>query len=289
MTDATAAVLSTSPLVAARSAAHTNLLARFAAPALQAAAASWFIAAVAGQLVFVVYMAGFYARTAALGQFELWNKVFPRAYVPGAYAHNLVVSLHLLFTTIVIAGGALQLIPGVRRRWPRFHRWNGRTYLVSALFASLAGLVMTWTRSSTGGGLDVNLAISINALLIIAFAGLAFHHARARRIDVHRRWALRLYLAMLGAWFFRIGLMFWIIANHGPVGFDPETFRGPFITTLSFAQYLLPLLVLELYLRARDSGGPSFRLGVAAGVFVLALVTAVGVVGASMILWLPHL
>ena len=265
------------------------MLARIAAPALRAAATAWFVAAVSGQLIFVVYMAGFYARTAAFGQFELWNKVFPRAWVPGDRMHNLIVSLHLLFTTIVIAGGALQLIPAVRRHWPRFHRWNGRTYLISALLASAAGLVMTWTRSSTGGGLDVNLAITINALLIIAFAALAFHHARARRIDVHRRWALRLYLAMLGAWFFRIGLMFWIIANHGPAGFDPDTFRGPFITFLSFAQYLLPLLVLELYLRARDGGGPRFRLAVATGIFALALVTAVGVFGASMILWLPHL
>jgi len=255
---------------------------------LKAAAASWFSAAVVGQIVFVVYMLGFYGRNAALGQMEIWNKVFPRAYVPGDPTRNLVVSLHLVFATLVIIAGALQLIPALRRRWPRFHRWSGRAYLLSALTASVAGLLMTWTRTG-GGDMSMNIAISINALLVIAFAGLAFHFARARRIDVHRRWALRLFLTMLGAWFFRVGLLFWLIVNHGPVGFDPETFQGPFLTFLSFAQYLLPLATLELYLRAQDHGTPRRRLAVAAVIFVLALVTAIGVFGASMALWLPHL
>lgn len=257
--------------------------------ALKAAAISWFVVAVLGQLMFVAYVLGFYGRAAARGRFETWNKVLPHGYVPGDRVGNMMVSLHLLFATVVIFGGALQLIPVVRRLAPAFHRWNGRVYLLSAGMASVAGLLMVWVRGSSGGDLSQHLAISLNAVLILVFAGLVCHHARARRIDVHRRWAIRLFLAVSGVWFFRIGLMFWIVVNQGPVGFDPKTFQGPFLTFLSFADFLLPLAVLQLYFHAQGSKVPARRLAVAAGLFALTLMTGGGIAAASLILWLPRL
>ncbi|WP_395682963.1 DUF2306 domain-containing protein [Dokdonella sp.] len=261
---------------------------RIGAPALKAAATSWFVVAVLGQLLFVAYVIGFYGRAALQGRFEAWNKVLPHGYVAGDTFGNLVVSLHLAFATVVIVGGALQLMPAVRRVAPAFHRWNGRIYLASVLLMSVGGLVMVWTRG-TVGDLSQHVAISINALLIIAFAGMAFRHALARRIDLHRRWALRLFLVVGGVWFFRIGLMAWIVVNRGPVGFDPKTFAGPFLTFLAFAQYVLPLAVLELYLRAQAGRGSLQRVAVAGGLFALTLLTAGGIVAASMIMWLPRL
>ena len=263
-------------------------LSRIAGPALQAAATGWFVVAVLGQLMFAVYVIGFYGRAAVHARFETWNKVMPHGYVPGDTFGNLVVSLHLAFATVVMIGGALQLVPVLRRRWPAFHRWNGRVFLVSVLVMSVGGLIMVWTRG-TVGDLSQHVAISINAVLIIWFAGMALRNALARRFDVHRRWALRLFLAVSGVWFFRIGLMFWIVVNRGPVGFDPKTFEGPFLTFLAFAQYLLPLSMLQLYFHARDRGEPVRRVVVAAGLFALTLVTAAGVVAATMLLWLPRL
>ena len=55
-----------------------------------------------------------------------------------------------------------------------------------------------------------------------------------------------------GVWFFRVGLMLWVVVNQGPAGFDTETFRGPFLTFLSLAQSLLPLAILEL-ISARET------------------------------------
>jgi hypothetical protein len=49
------------------------------------------------------------------------------------------------------------------------------------------------------------------------------------------------------------------------MGFDPKTFRGPSLTVLHLAaEVFLPLLVLELYLRAQAGDGPRRRLAVAA-------------------------
>ena len=261
---------------------------RFADPALRAAAVFWFGVTVLGQLLFAFYVAVFYGRAAAQGRLEDWNKVLQVGYVPGDTVGNLVLGLHLLFAVVITAGGALQLVPQIRRTWPRFHRWNGRIYLLSAAVASVGGLIMVWTRK-TGGDLPQDLAISINALLILGFAGMALRHALARRFDVHRRWALRLFLAVSGVWFFRIGLMFWIVANQGPVGFDPKTFTGPFLTFLSFAQYLVPLAVLQLYLHAQERRDPRGQLAMAGGLLVLTLTMMGGIAAAAAIMWLPHL
>jgi Predicted membrane protein (DUF2306) len=271
-----------SPPFARRSAA------RIAEPALKAAGASWFVVAVLGQLIFAAYVVDFYGGAAVRGQFGNWTQVLSHGVVAGDTFGNLILILHLLFTVVIIAGGALQLVPAVRRLAPVVHRWNGRVYLLAALVLSLGGLVMVWTRG-TVGDLSQHIAVSINALLIIGFAGMTWRHARARRTPLHRRWALRLFLAVSGVWFFRIGLMAWIVANQGPAGFDPKTFTGPFLTVLNFAQFVVPLAVLELYFWMKQQAGPQARLAMAAGLFGLTLLTAGGIAAATMIMWLPRM
>jgi hypothetical protein len=258
-----------------------------AARVLNAAALACFGVLAAGQLLLAFYVVAFYGRAALQGRFEDWNKVLPNGYVPGATFMNLVLGLHLALAVVVIVGGALQLLPTVRRLWPRFHRWNGRVYLAAVSVVSLGGLVMVWTHAGKGDPAQ-HVAITLNALLILAFGGYALRHALARRFDAHRRWALRLYLAAAGVWFFRVGLMFWILVNRGPVGFDPVAFRGPTLIVLAFAQYLVPLALLELYFRIKALPAAVPRYTMAAALALLTLALVVGIAGASLMLWLPR-
>ncbi len=267
---------------------NPGALAHRAGRALNAAATSWFVVTVLGQLMFTVFIVGFYGRAAQRGQFEAWNKVLPHGWVSGDTWGNLVLSLHLSFAALITLGGALQLISGVRRLFPTFHRWNGRVYLVSCLVMSVGGLTMVWTHG-TVGDLSQHIAISINALLIMLCASMALRHALGRRFDMHRRWALRLFLVVSGVWFFRIGLMFWIVVNQGPTGFDPHTFTGPFLTFLSFAQYLLPLTMLQLHFFVQDRAGTVGRIALTTGLAAATLMMAAGIVAATRIMWLPHL
>jgi Predicted membrane protein (DUF2306) len=259
-----------------------------AASVLKAAGVAWLVVAVLGQLLFAAYVMGFYGRAALQGQFETWNKVLPRGFVAGETAGNTLVALHLLFTTIIIVAGALQLLPALRRHAPRVHRWNGRLYLLSALVLATGGLTMLLTRGTVGGFWQ-HVAISVNGVLILACGALVLWHARARRFDAHRRWALRLFLLVGGVWFFRIGLMLWLLIHRAPVGFDPKTFTGPFLVFLSFAQYVLPLLVLELYLAAQRSSKPALQLGMSGLMALLTLATVAGIAGAGMAMWLPRM
>jgi uncharacterized membrane protein len=259
---------------------------RFAEKALRHAAAAWVAAAMLGQWIMATYVFALYGGAVARGDAQGWNTVMERGHVDGAPMGNAVVVAHVAFAFVVLAGGALQLVPAIRRRWPALHRWNGRLYLLAVAAMCVGGLVMHFTRARFQTGV-FDAALVLNVVLAAAFGWLAWRAARARRFDAHRRWALRTFVVASAQWFFRLALMLWILLNQGPVGFDPETLVGPTITFLAFAQFLLPLAVLEGWLRAQ-AAGPSAKLAMAGVLGAMTLATAGGIAAASMILWLPR-
>lgn len=256
--------------------------------ALDTAARLWFLVTLAGQLIFGAYIVALYGGAITRGDPARWNAVMTHGHVVGATAGNAAVAVHLLLAAVIMLGGALQLVPGLRTALPRLHRYNGRMYLLGAVLAAISGLYMMWWRGAVGD-LIQHIGTSINALLVLLCAYQALRHALARRIDVHRRWALRLFLCVSGVWFFRVGLMCWIALNGGPAGFDPATFTGPALSVLAYAQYLAPLLVLEAYLCARRSAQPAWQVAAAALVMCLTGLIAVGVAVATVGMWLPQL
>jgi uncharacterized membrane protein len=256
--------------------------------AFENSARFWFLTAVAGQWMFAAYVAVFYGGAALRGDLAHWNLVLPHGYVEGETFGNAAVAAHLFLALLVLVGGPLQFASGLRARWPRLHRWNGRVYLLTSMSTAVAGLYMVLTRG-TVGDLSQHVAICLNALLIVMFAGYAWHAAATRDFAAHRRWALRLFLAVGGVWFFRVGFMFWVGINDGPAGFDPKTFTGPFLTFLSFAQTLLPLAVLELYLRAQRSQNAAAHVGMTALLALITVAMGFGIFVAAHVLWMPSL
>ncbi|RBP52790.1 DUF2306 domain-containing protein [Arenicella xantha] len=255
---------------------------------LTLSAQAWFTVAVAGQWLFVSYIVGFYGLTFAQGNSAAWSEVLPHGLVAGQVMNNVALVTHLLVAGTITLAGPLQLMPMVRNRFPKFHRWNGRVYLVTALLASLSGLYIVWTVGTVGNWVQ-QTSISLNAILIIVFGLMALKTILARDVLRHRRWALRLFLAVSGVWFFRVGLMSWLAINQAPVGIDFATFTGPFLYFLGFAQYLLPLAVLELYFWAAEQRSIS-RNAVVSGILIVATgLTTVGVFAAFMGMWLPRL
>lgn len=253
---------------------------------LKAAARFWFAVTVFGQVVFGFTVASFYALTALRGDYHKWN--FTNGYVPGFSMGNTAVVMHVASAAFVMLAGAVQLVPQVRNRFPVFHRWNGRVYMLTAVTLSVAGLYMTWIRGSVGD-LSVHLGSTLNAVLIWLCGGMALRYALARDFKTHRRWALRFFLVVSASWFFRIGFFLSLLIFKGPFGFDPTTFRGPFLTFMTFAQYLVPLAVLEIYLRAQDRPGALRRVATAGMLFVLTLVMVAGLFAVAMVQWVPQL
>jgi uncharacterized membrane protein len=253
--------------------------------ALKAAARFWFGVTVVGQLVFAFTVASFYALTALRGDYHKWN--FTNGYVPGLSMGNTAVVMHVASAVIIMLAGAVQLVPQVRNRFPVFHRWNGRIYMLTAVALSVAGLYMTWIRGSVGD-LSVHLGSTLNAVLIWLCGAMALRYALARDFKTHRRWALRFFLVVSASWFFRIGFFLSFLVFKGPFGFDPTTFRGPFLTFMTFAQYLIPLAVLEIYLRAQDRPGALRRMATAGMLFALTFVMGAGLFAVATAAWVPQ-
>ncbi|MEM6893332.1 MAG: DUF2306 domain-containing protein [Bacteroidota bacterium] len=251
-------------------------------------AKAWFLTTVVGQWLFAFYVAAFYGGSAMSGDFMKWNRVLPHGYTEGESMSNLAVALHLLFSVIVLLGGPLQFSAKLRAKFPKFHRISGRVYIFSGILISLSGIYMVVTKGTVSGWLG-DVSISINAFLVVLCAFFAVRQARQKQFASHQRWAMRLFLVMSGVWFFRIGLMFWLLVNGGPVGFDPVTFRGPFLVFLGFGQYTLPLLFAEMFFWAnkRKKANTYYTMsGVLAG---LTIFTALGTFAATLMMWLPRL
>jgi len=253
---------------------------------LKVAVGFWFVVAILGQLVFAVAVASFYGLTAVRGDFHAWARFITHGWVAGDTMGNFAVAVHVGSAVAIMLSGGVQLVPAVRNRFPVFHRWNGRIYLLTAVTVSVAGLYMTWIRGSVGD-LSQHLASTLNAALIWLCAAMALRYAMARSFATHRRWALRLFLVASAAWFYRISFFLTLAIFKGPVGFDPQTFSGPLLTFMSFAQYLVPLAILELYFRAQDRPGASGRFAMAGGLFVLTIAMAAGILAVTMAVWVP--
>ena len=259
-----------------------------ASKSLSLVASAWLVVAAIGQWIFVFYIAAFYIPLLSrLGLPGLDETHLPNGFIPGDLTGNLAISAHLAIAIIIIGLGPLQLMTSIRNRYPRFHRWVGRTYMTAALITSLAGLYLVWTRGVVGG-LVGHLAISLDGILIITFGAIALRHAVARRIDKHRDWALRFFIVTSAVWFFRIGMMGWVVVTGG-IGIDFETFTGPFLSFWFFGQMLVPLAVLELYIRARNSKNARLKNAASAVICIATLAMMIGIGAATVGMWFPRI
>lgn len=256
--------------------------------ALHWAGTLWFTIAAIGQVAFIGFILAFYGVRTATGNFAGWNdKPLIDGYIKGDDLGNVVFAAHVLLASIVTLCGLMQMVPALRNRWPRLHRWTGRTFLSLAIFMALSGV---WLAIVRGTYLSVisAVAILINGALILVFAGLVWRHAIKRRFEAHRRWAMRTFMVVSGVWFLRVGLMGWIVVSRGPVGMN-DTMSGPTDIVMTFGSYLIPLAILELYAAAQRSDSGALKGAMATVLTLAAAFTAAGVFGTIAFMWGPYL
>jgi hypothetical protein len=248
----------------------------------------WFIVTYIGQLIFAHYILMLYYKSAVLGDFEKWNTASPHFYTKGDVVGNPIFGLHVALAAVVTILGSLQLVPKIRNKVPKIHRICGRIYIFSAFLISAAGLYLTWVRGAIGGPFSA-IGISINGLIIIVCAFFAIRYAMQRNIKLHSQWAVHLLLTMSGVWLFRVFFILWMVIHRAPVGFDPETFTGPFLNALAVFVYILPLAVVALYFKAKFSSSVNTKLAFPLLLFVITIGISVGTVGAILGMWLPRI
>lgn len=251
----------------------------------------WFISAILGQFIFAYYIAAFYGGHALNTDFKAWNKALTHGFVVGEDIGNSFLIFHILFAFIITVAGPMQFMSSIRGRFPSFHRINGRIYLFTTLIMGATGLYLTMSGRKLAGDPTQQLPFLLSGFLILIFGFFTLYTALKRNFKAHRRWALRLFLIVNGVWFFRIGLNLWLMLMGGPVGFDMETFQGPFLTILGYASFLgvFPLSILELYFLAQNSSKVYGKIVMGSLLVLLTLATLIGIYATLFGMWLPIL
>lgn len=213
--------------------------------------------------LFGLYILAFYAGALAEGEMAAWNRVLPGLHDPERPAATLGIGLHFFAGGVILALGCIQLMSGVRDRWPALHRWTGRVYVTAALLAGLGGLTFIVIKGTIGGPV-MDVGFGLYGVLTVLAAVQTIRHARAGRMGVHRAWALRLFALAIGSWLYRMDYGFWLMLTDG-VGHTRD-FRGPFDVVMSFWFFVPNLMVAEAFIRARRvTASPALRVA-AAGV-----------------------
>lgn len=153
-----------------------------------------------------------------------------------------VVLLHLAGGAIALASGALQINPGLRRRFPGFHRWLGRLYVLAVIVAALAGLRLA---TDSSGGVAAHFGFGLLAVLWLWTTVQAYMHIRARRIDLHQTWMIRSYALTLAAVTLRIYI---------PLSQSAGLPFGDSYVVISWLCWVPNLIVAHWWVRSRERG-----------------------------------
>ena len=248
----------------------------------------WYLTAAIGQLAFVWMIIAHYGAKTVSGNYPGWNdKPIIKGYVAGDVAGNILFAVHVLLAAVVTFGGLLQLIPAIRSRLPALHRWNGRLFLVIAYVMAIDGLWMTWVRRTYLSVIS-GIAVSVDGVLILIFASIAWRLAAKRQIDAHRRWAMRTFMVVNGVWFLRVGIMGWVLVAQARAGLTKDM-SGPVDIALEFGSFLIPLIVLEFYFLAQRSSSALSKRLVSGLVLLMTAFMAVGIGGAVAFMWGPYM
>lgn len=247
-----------------------------------------FAIAVAGQLFFVYYIIAFYGGAALHADYESINEQLGHGVIKGDKMGNAALAIHIFLAAIITLGGPIQFIGSIRKRFPVFHRWNGRVYYLIAFLISFAGLYMNYSRGAHGGIIGA-LGNALNAVLIMSFSVMAWRTAMQRDFRMHKKWAIRAFLMVSGVWFFRVGYGLWILLTGFTAPGTSPDLTGPFDRFLSFGHSLVPLLILEGYFYAKAHPNPKVKRLATGALGLLCLLLTGGIIMISMVFWLPNL
>ena len=159
------------------------------------------------------------------------------------FAHYPILTLiHIIPGLLFMILGPFQLSAGIRARYPKFHRVNGRIFLACATIVGISALVMSFGMPAIGG-VNQATATTLFATFFLFALGNALWHIRRREIGLHRQWMIRAFATGLAVATIRpvIGFFF---ATSRITGLTPHEFFG----TAFWLGFTLQLIVAEAWI-----------------------------------------
>ncbi|MEW6991456.1 DUF2306 domain-containing protein [Colwelliaceae bacterium 6441] len=248
----------------------------------------WVVVALLGQWLFAAYILSIYAFPTLFGNSALTYSLSPGQGISTESNVDLFIFFaHILPAALMALSGLFQLFPVIRRKYPKFHRYNGRMFLILGLTGAFTGLYLTWGAGFRFSDIG-SLGVTLNGILIPIAIYFAWKAAINKNFIAHQRFAIHSFILINGVWSFRLYLMGWFLVNQGANG-NSRNIDGPADITLSFASYLLPMVIAEIIFWAQRNKSKNVKWAASGFAIIGASVTLLGVVAAAMMMWFPRI
>lgn len=171
------------------------------------------------------------------------------------FAHYPVLTLiHIVPGLLFMILGPFQFNSTIRARYPRWHRVNGRIFLICSLVIGISALVMSFGMPAIGGVNQAAATIVFGTFFLFALCK-AFWHIRRREIALHREWMIRGFAMGLAVATIRpiVGIFF---ATSRLTGLTPHEFFG----TAFWLGFVLQLMAAEAWIHATQPGSQTAAL-----------------------------
>jgi Predicted membrane protein (DUF2306) len=145
--------------------------------------------------------------------------------------------LHVAGAALALSVSPLQLLPNLRARSPRLHRWLGRLYVLGCTGGGVAGVPLAW--GSTAGP-TATVGFGVLAVAWLVTTTLGWLSAARGQLTEHHAWMVRSFSLTYAAVTLRIYLALLPVL---PVEFM-DGYRA-----IAFLCWVPNLIVAELFLR----------------------------------------
>lgn len=205
------------------------------------------IATLAGLGLFGLYIV-LRATGATSKNFEQWTALVTGQPMPAAsdWIASLGIGLHFAMGAILVLAWPVLFSSRIRARHRAVHRWTGRIYVSAGFLAGVGGMAFIATHGAYAP--PASVAFAIWGALLMFSAVMAYVHARAKRFELHRAWAIRLFALVLGSWVFDLEIRAWNDLTGG-LGVGKGTAFGPFDYAILYLFFVPNLLVAEFFIR----------------------------------------
>lgn len=223
-----------------------NIAAHTAQIAVRWTGRTFYIAAFLGLVTFGGYIL-LRATGATFQNFQQWKDLVSGAGKLAAtdWIAGVGIGMHYFMGAVLVLAWPILFSRRIRIRHRLLHRWTGRVYVTAGLLAGVGGL--SFILAHRNGGAP-HIAFAIWGGVMMLSSVLALVHARAKRFDQHRAWAIRLFAMVLGSWIFDLEYRAWEDLAGG-VGIGTTKEPGRFDYAINYLFFVPNLLVAEYFIR----------------------------------------
>jgi uncharacterized membrane protein len=152
------------------------------------------------------------------------------------------ILVHIVAGMTALLLGPFQFIPAIRKKYPRTHRFMGKTYLICIVIAACASLEMSVAKIIIGEkGVVFGMGLFMLGLVWLLTSGMAYWSARSRNFVQHREWMVRSFVVTCAFTTFRLSTKF----MTEKFGIDGNAAAE----LMAWASWSVPLIVAELFLQ----------------------------------------